>query len=171
LQAYAAVAATLKLGDPRVADVLAALRGEVAKASHSWDIARAYTAVAPKLTDTQAKEALSVVEASLAWAAWRGEATESARALVALSARLTDQEATEELVKAVAYPAVAGPATDVLLDAVHARDSDIPAKEAGTEARLIRLAKKYPEVLRPPVCPPPPQPTAISGLECPSASD
>jgi hypothetical protein len=131
-------------------------------------LAQALQALAPKLTETQAQHALPAVVSSFAWAATDDETTEWARALVALSVRLSDQEATNTLVAAVAYPVAAGSATEILLDAVHARHSYAPAKEAGTEAGLKWLATKYPEARGPPVCPSPPQPTTISGLKCPS---
>jgi hypothetical protein len=80
--------------------------------------------------------------------------------------RAGNHDATKELATAIAYPMVAGPATEVLLAAIRARRSDMP-KDYGTEKSLEWLAEKYPEVLRPPVCPPPPQPKEISGLQCP----
>jgi hypothetical protein len=66
------------------------------------------------------------------------------------------------LVAAVAYPTAAGPATEVLLDAIRAGHPDAPAKDQGTEAALEWLAKTYPDALHP-VCPQPLQP----GLQCP----
>jgi hypothetical protein len=131
-------------------------------------LAQALQALAPKFNEIQVQQALSVVASSFGWAATDDGATEWARALAALSVRLSDQNATKTLVAALAYPAAAGPATEVLLDAVRARHSDAPPKEAGTEAGLAWLATKYPEALGPGVCPPPPQPTAISDLKCPS---
>jgi hypothetical protein len=70
------------------------------------------------------------------------------------------------LVTAIGYPAAAGSVTEVLLDAIRAGHPDAPAKEAGTEVALAWLAKKFPEVLRPPVCPQPLQ----SGLKCPPST-
>ena len=125
-------------------------------------------ALASKLTEAQAQQALPVATSALAWAASEGEAADWARALVALLPRTADRDGTKKLVAAIVYPATAGPATDVLLEAIRARRPDAPKKEAGTEAGLAWLATKYPEVLRSPVCPPPPQPFAISGLKCPS---
>jgi hypothetical protein len=46
----------------------------------------------------------------------------------------------------------------VLLDAIRAAHPDAPAKDKGTEAALAWLAEKFPDVLRPPVCPQPLQP-------------
>jgi hypothetical protein len=86
---------------------------------------------------------------------------------VALLDQPAYQDATKELSAAIAYPTAAGSATEVLLEAIRARRSDMPNKDAGTQAALKWLAEKYPEVLRPPVCQPPPQPKEISGLQCP----
>ena len=129
-------------------------------------LAQALQALAPKLAETQAGQALSVAASSFAWAASDDKATEWARALAALSSRLSDRDATKELVAAIAYPVAAGPPTEVLLDAVRARNPDAPRKEAGTETGLKWLASKYPEGLRAPACPPP-QPSSISLLKCP----
>ena len=68
------------------------------------------------------------------------------------------------LLTAIAYPAAGGSATEFLLEAIRAGHPDAPAKEAGTEAALAWLATKFPDVLRPPVCPEPLEP----GLKCPS---
>ena len=106
-------------------------------------------------------QASKAAASSLAWAAEDDEAVEWAQALVALSHRAADQDG--KLAAAIAYPTAAGPATEVLLDAIRAGHPDAPAKEAGTEAALEWLAKKYPDVLGPPLCPQPPQP----GLKCP----
>jgi hypothetical protein len=67
---------------------------------------------------------------------------------------------------AIAYPAAGGSATDILLDAMRATRQDAPAKDKGTQAALEWLAKTFPEVLRPPVCPEPLQP----GPKCPSSA-
>jgi len=72
------------------------------------------------------------------------------------------------LVAAITYPAAAGPATEVLLDAIRAGRPEAPAKEAGTEAALAWLAKKFPDLLRPPVCPPPLQ--LQPDLKCPPST-
>jgi hypothetical protein len=64
------------------------------------------------------------------------------------------------------YPSAAGPATDVLLEAIRASHSDAPT-EAGTAASFEWIAKKYPDQVGVPICLPPPQPTSLSGLKCP----
>jgi hypothetical protein len=92
-------------------------------------------------------------------------AAEWARALVALPPRATDKDGTRELVAAIVYPTAAGPATEVLLEAIRARHSDATANQAETAASLAWIAEKYPG----PICPPPPQPTSLSGLKCPVA--
>ena len=122
-----------------------------------------------KLTDAQMQQALTVVASSLAWAATEVEGADWARTLVGLLPLAKDQDGTSELVAAFVYPSAARAATEVLLDALRARHSDVPTKEAGMAASLAWLAEKYPDVLRPPICPPPPQPTSLSNLKCPVA--
>jgi ABC-type transporter Mla subunit MlaD len=119
-------------------------------------LAEALQALAPKLTEAQAAQASKAAAASLAWAADDKEAAKWARALVTLSQRAADRDGM--LVTAIAYPAAAGSATEVLLDAIRADHPDAPAKEAGTESALAWLVKIYPYVLRPPHCPEPLQP-------------
>jgi hypothetical protein len=131
------------------------------------ELAQTFHVVAPKLAPEQARMASDRAKTALAWAESEEEATEWARALVALLDRAGDLEKTQKLVAAVAYPAAAGSATDVLLDAIRAQAPDARAKEAGTQASLEWLAKRYPKILRPPGCPAPPQPYEISGLRCP----
>ena len=84
---------------------------------------------------------------------------------------LTESAADREriLVTSIAYPAAAGPATNVLLDAIREQRPDAPSKEEGIEVALNWLASAYPLVLLPPVCPEPPQPFEVSGLRGPAA--
>jgi len=131
-------------------------------------LAKAIQALPVKLTDAQG-EVADLAKAPLAWAASPEVAADWARALVALRDRVDDPETTRILLALVAYPAAAGAATDVLLDAIRARETAAPAKEAGTNAALEWLAVKYPDVLRPPVCPGPPQDFDVSSLKCPDA--
>jgi len=123
--------------------------------------AQALQPLAAKLSEAQASQTASVVSSSLAWAADHYEAAEWARAIVALPIQESDRD--KMLVTAIAYPAAAGSATEVLLDAIRAGHPDAPAKDKGTEAALEWLAKTYPDLLRPPVCPKPLQ----LGLKCP----
>ena len=127
-------------------------------------LAQALQALAAKLSEAQAAQASKAAAASLAWAADDEEAAEWARALVTLSRPAANRDGM--LVNAIAYPAAAGSATEVLLDAIRAGHSDAPAKEAGTEPALAWLAKTFPDVLRPPLCPPPLQPD----LKCPPSA-
>jgi hypothetical protein len=106
-------------------------------------------------------QASKVATSLLAWSANDAEAAEWARTLVALTRQALDQDAT--LVPTIAYPAAAGSATEILLDAIRAVRPDAPVKAAGTESALVWLAKTYPDVLRPPTCPAPVQ----SDLKCP----
>ena len=127
-------------------------------------LAQALQALAAKMTEAQAVQASTAAVSSLAWAANDDEAVEWARALVALTHRASNQDG--KLAAAIAYPTAAGPATEVLLDAIRAGHSGAPVKEKGTDAALEWLTKKYPDVLRPPVCPQPLQP----GLKCPPSA-
>ena len=123
-------------------------------------LAQVLQTVAPNLSETQGAQAARVASASLAWASRDEEAAAWARALVALLHPVSDRD---RLLTAIAYPTAAGSATEVLLNAIRADHPDAPAKEAGTEATLAWLAKKFPDVLRPPHWPEPLQP----GLKCP----
>jgi hypothetical protein len=131
-------------------------------------LAKAIQALTPKLTDSQVLQASRLSSSSLAWAASENEAGEWARSLAVLSQRIRSQESTRELVAAIIYPSAAGPATEVLLEAIRARNPDAFTREAGTDAGLKWLATKYPWVLDAPVCLPPPQPD-LPDFKCPSS--
>ena len=128
-------------------------------------LAQAIQALAPKLSEAQAVQASNAAGASLAWAANDEEAAEWARTLVTLSPPAAHRDGV--LANAIAYPAAAGSATGVLFDAIRAGHSDAPAKEAGTEAALAWLARKFPDLLRPLVCPQPLQLQPDPNLKCP----
>ena len=99
-------------------------------------LAQALQALAAKLTDAQAVLASKAAAASLAWAADDEEAAEWARALVTLSRPAANRDGM--LVNAIAYPAAAGSATEVLLDAIRAPRTTVSARlKAG--ARTIRV--------------------------------
>ena len=163
-----------RLTDAQAQQALAPLLQQIGKTTNSdalRALAKALQAVAAKLTEAQAQQAFTLAVSSLAWAATEGEAADWARTVVALSRSAADQAdkgETRKLVSAIAYPPAAGPATEVLLDALRARRSDVPAKEAGTAVSLAWIAEKYPNEARRPICPPPPQPTSLSDLKCPS---
>jgi hypothetical protein len=133
-------------------------------------LAKGLQLVAPKLTEAQAQQPLTVAMSSLAWAATEGEAVDWARAVIALLSSATDhadQGETRSLISAILYPTAAGPATEILLDALRARRSGAPPKEAGTAQSLAWIAEKYRNEARRALCPPPPQPTSLSDLKCP----
>ena len=138
--------------------------GQTTKPLALQALAQALQALAAKLSEAQASQASKAAAASLAWAAADEEAAEWARALVTLSRPAPGRD--EMLVTAIAYPAAAGSATEVLLDAIRAAHPEAPAQSEGTEAALRWLAKSYPDVLRPPVCLPPLQ----SDLKCPPSA-
>jgi hypothetical protein len=159
-----------KLTEAQAQQALAPVLQQIRKTTDSRALralAQGLQALAAKLSDSQAQQALTVAKSALAWTAEKEEAADWARAIVALLPHTADQDGARVLVAAIAYPTAAGPATEVLLEAIRARHSDAPPKEAGTEASLAWIAEKYPDVLRPSVCPPPPQPTSLSGLKCP----
>jgi len=145
----------VKLTEPQGSQALNQVLNQIGQETDP-QLAEALQALSAKLTDAQAMQASTVAAASLAWADTDYDAAEWARALVRLSVQAADRD--DVFVKAIAYRAAAGSATDVLLDAIRAGHPDAPAKEAGTEAALAWLAKTFPNVLRPPLCPPPLQP-------------
>ena len=126
-------------------------------------LAEAFQALPVKPTEAQSVQASTAIAARLAWAADDEESVEWARALVALSRPVADRDGI--LATAIAYPAAAGSATEILLDAIRAGHPDAPAKEAGTEPALAWLAEEFPEVLHP-VCPEPLQ----ADLKCPPSA-
>jgi hypothetical protein len=131
-------------------------------------LSQAVSTLAPRLSENQSQRALDIAKRSLAWAASADDAAGWARALVALSSRIPDQtRRTLLVVAALAYPAAAGSATEILLDAIRTQNRDAPRKEAGTESTLKWLATKYPWLVDPPFCPDPPQSFETSGLQCP----
>ena len=161
-QAFQALAA--KLTEAQASQALDPVLKQIGQATDPGALqalAQALQALSAKLTEAQAAQASRAAAASLAWAADDGEAAEWARALATLSRPAANRDGM--LVNAIAYPAAAGSATEVFLDAIRAGHPDAPAKEKGTEAALKWLAQKFPDALRPPLCPKPLQ----SGLKCP----
>jgi hypothetical protein len=152
-------------------------------------LAQALQAIAPKLAEPQRQQALTVAGSSLAWASTEDEAAEWARTIVALVPDTADRHGARHffvasrssgqdvetpvrddartLAAAIAYPSAAGPATDILSDALRTRHSDAPPEAEGTPAMLAWLEQKYPDLLLSPTCPPPPQSNAPSSLRCP----
>jgi hypothetical protein len=170
LQALAA-----KLTEAQAQQALEPVLQQIGKATEAGDpfmlpaLAQALQALAAKLTEAQAQQAFNVAGSSLTWAATKPEAVEWARALVALPSGATDKDGTRGLVAAILYPIAGGPATEVLLEAIRAKHPHAPQSQAGTAAGLAWIAKKYPDLVGHPICPPPPQPTSLSGLKCPVA--
>ncbi|TAX01971.1 toll/interleukin-1 receptor domain-containing protein (plasmid) [Rhizobium leguminosarum] len=119
--------------------------------------------LASRLTDVESHRAMAMAIQSLAWASSDTDADSWARAITALS-KQADQG--KVLVLALAYPATAGSATQVLLEAIAPQLAE--PKELGTSEVLSQLEKRHAQALYPPVCPRPPQPFPVSGLRCPS---
>jgi hypothetical protein len=130
-------------------------------------LAQTIRALVPKVSAAQAQQAFTAAKSSLAWAATDEEAADWARTLVASLPHVTERDGTQELVAALVYPSAAGPATEVLLEAIRASHSDAPAEDARTAASLAWIAEKYPNQVRVRICPTPPQPTSLSVLKCP----
>lgn len=145
----------------KVHDAVLKQLGQETDSSTLAALAHALQVLAPKLTEAEVMQTSKDAAASLAWAAQDNEAAEWARALAAMPIATADRDRT--LASAIAYPAAAGSATEVLLEAIRAGHPDAPAKEAGTEPALAWLAKTFPDVVRPPHCPKPLQPD----LKCP----
>ena len=162
LQALAAKLSEAQAG--QALDVLLKQIGETTDPDAFRVLAEVLQALAPRLSDARAAQGSKAAASSLAWARSNMEAVEWARALVALTHPASGRD--EMLMSAIAYPTAAGSATEILLDAIRAEHPDAPVKEAGIEPALAWLAKKFPILLRPPLCPKPLQP----GLECPPSS-
>ena len=95
-------------------------------------------------------EDFTAAKSSLAWAATDEGAADWARTFVASLPHATDRDGSQELVAALLYPSAAGPATDVLLEAIRASHSDAPT-EVGTAASFEWIAKKYPDQVGVPI--------------------
>ena len=147
------------LTDAQAQQALAPILEQIDKATDPdalKSLAKALQALAAKLSEPSARQALIVAASSLAWAATEDEAVDWARAVVALlpsTANQADQNENRRLISAILYPAAAGPATEVLLNALRARRPDAP-KEAGTATIMAWVAEKYPNEVRQPICPP-----------------
>jgi ribosomal protein S7 len=137
LQALAAALQALapKLTDTQASQALDPILkqiGQTTDANALGALLKALRLLAPKLAEAQALEVSDRARASLAWAASEEEAAEWARVLVALLDRAGDPDRTQKLVASVAYPAAAGGATVVLLNAIR---PPIPLRRQG-RARL-----------------------------------
>jgi hypothetical protein len=175
LQALAEVlqALPVKLTEAQAQQAFAPLRQQISQTTNPATLrvlANWLATLAETLTEKQAPQALAIAMSSLGWAATEDEAVNWARALVALLPRATNQDGDRELVGAIVYPFAAGPATEVLLDAIRARHSDAPTKEAGTAAGLAWIAQKYPDQVRRPICPIPAATDLVVGPKMPCRS-
>jgi hypothetical protein len=165
----ALVALGPKLSEAQAGNALEALLTQIGKTTDP-DVrvvfVEAVRALAGKLSSSQASDTVYKAKSLLGWATSETEAAEWARALTALLDRASPPDAALQLAGFIAYPMAGGEPTGVLFDAIRTERPDAPKKEFGTEAALEWLAKTYPDVLRPPICPQPPQP----GLKCPPSA-
>ena len=165
--AEALQALPVKLTEPQASQALDPVLKQIGHTTNPdalRTLAQVLQALAPKLSKVQAEQASEDAAASLAWAANDEEAAEWARALVTLA---HPAKRDGMVVNIIAYPASAGSATEILLGPIRAACPDSPAKEAGIEPALAWLAKTFPDVLHPPLCPEPLQ--TGPNLKCPSA--
>ena len=146
--------------------VLEAVRGTTALSARKV-LAEAAGALVGRLPAEHAAAAAQILHtarAALGWSASPEEAAAWARVLVSLLALGPEEEQVRGIVEALKYPTTAGPATEVLLDALRDR-SRAPGAEAGLEANLRWVSARFPAVdlSSPPVCPEPQRPD----LACP----
>ena len=101
---------------------------------------------------------LQITRQGLAVAQSADDAAGWATAAAVLLRHQAVAERVPSIVQALQYPTAAGPATAVLLDALHDADLAAPGSAAGIDATLAWLRTAYPgiDLARPPACPPPP---------------
>ena len=129
-------------------------------------LAQAVQAVAAKLTDAQAQQVLATshLQSAFGWSATSEESVAWAEVIATLLRRSGEPNYVDAIVELLKYPIAAGPATNVLLEAL--RVAAAPGAEAGLPANLRWLADTYPtiDLKSAPACPTP----LSSGLACPS---
>jgi ribosomal protein S7 len=86
-----------------------------------------------------ARRVLATTDAPKVAAAFAG-------ALAALLSAKPPRRYVAEITELLKWPTAAGPATDVLLEALHERVSDAPGKEAGLDATVAWVAATYPDI-------------------------
>jgi hypothetical protein len=127
-------------------------------------IAEAILALAPQLTAEQRQSAGAAMRTELAWAETDESAIAAARAAIALAPREADEFAPG-IIEMLKYPAAAGPATDLLLAALH----EVTARGADSQPDLtfasLRASFPRANLDSPPACPP----SSHGGLVCPAA--
>lgn len=130
-------------------------------------MAKAVAALAPKLARSVSPSEFDTIRSVIAWVPNTDIAAAFAAACTALLARETKQDFIAAVVTGLSFPMMAGPATDVLTEAL--REVGGPGKEAGLDATLAWLREAYPNIDPDavPVCPPPP--AGWEGLQCPPA--
>jgi hypothetical protein len=145
--------------------VLQAMRGTTDADMH-LGLAQAAQAVAGKLTDAQASQMLATshLQSAFGWSATSEESAAWAEVIATLLRRSGERNYVGVIAELLKYPIAAGPATNVLLEAL--RVSAAPGAEAGLPANLRWLTDTHPaiDLRRAPACPTP----LSAGLACPS---
>ena len=145
-------------------DLMLTVIGQTTNTNALLSLAQVLQSLPVNLSEAEAMQASEAAAASLAWAGTDEEASEWARALIKLSRSAANRE--EMLVERNRLPCRGRIADRDLARRIRAGHPDAPTKEAGTEAALDWLARTFPDILRPPLCPRPLQP----GLKCPPSA-
>jgi hypothetical protein len=98
------------------------------------------------LTVEQTRSTLAVVRPVLAWEHTRDKAAAWATAFAMLLSKNHSENYVADIVEVLKYPTLAGPATDVMLDALRDIDARAPGREAGLAASLEWLRTTYPSI-------------------------
>ena len=129
-------------------------------------LAQVVAVLAPRLGAAASPTAPDGIKSAIA----RVPNGDAAGAIAAAYVALPPRESVQAFVTAVStlfgFPLVAGPATDVLTEAL--REVGGPGKEAGFDATLARLRATCPDMDPDavPAWPPPPPPPGWEGLQC-----
>jgi hypothetical protein len=121
-----------------------------------WGLATALQALAGKLTDVQAQQVLatSFLQRAFGWSATSDESAAWAGAITSFLGRAGEPHYASAIVELLKQPVAAGPATEVLLRALHQAIPAAPGPEAGLPANLRWIAQTYPRIdlLSAPAC-------------------
>jgi uncharacterized ParB-like nuclease family protein len=147
--------------------VLQEMRGRTGRFALEEDLAQAVQVLAGKLTDVQALHvfATGVLQSAFGWSA-RSDASATWAGAIARLLRRSGQRDVNAIIELLKYPIAAGPATDVLLRAMHEAIPASPGAEAGLPANLRWIAETYKRIdlSTAPACPEP----FYADLACPA---
>jgi hypothetical protein len=122
-----------------------------------------------RLTDEQARQLLGRdwLQRAFGWSQTSNESAAWAEAITALLPRARESDYVRLILELLKYPIAAGPATNVLLEALRVTNPTAPGAAAGLAASMRWIAESYPGIdfTSGPACPPPPP---RPYLACPS---